>query len=309
MRTIPWVCVVALASACSAELGIARGAADEATDDSAPPAAPSPGEPDDGTQAPPEDEQRFAALPPSQTDVYVFVPNPERNTVTRIQVATLAVDTTPVGVDPQIVQTTSDYTTAVVFNRGEDTVSILDAQTLDQERVEVRANFNNMRLSPDGDWAVLWHNRANERPDDPPVEGLQSFNEASFVHLPTATHVPMAVGFNPRMVRFTPDGNLAVVVADAYLATVDLSVSDPAPVLIELEDDVQAAPQAEEVIVAADGSFAWVRQFGATELLVVDLVDGMIQTVPAGDNPTDLDLSPGGDQAIALARGSQELWV
>ncbi|MEO0604592.1 MAG: hypothetical protein AAF211_24370, partial [Myxococcota bacterium] len=56
-------------------------------------------------------------------------------------------------------------------------------------------------------------------------------------------------------------------------------------------------------------SFAWVRQFGATDLLVVDLVDGMIQTVPAGDNPTDLDLSPGGEEAIALARDSQELWV
>ncbi len=312
MKQLPWWSALALVTAgCSADAALFSG--DEAPRDgdygtyapSPEPGGDYPGEP----TAPPEDEAAFASLPPSQTDVYVFVPNPDRNTVTRIQVATLAVDTTPVGVDPQLVQTTRDFERAVVFNRGEDTISILDAVTLEQDRVEVRENFNDMRLSPDGEWAVLWHNRANERPDDPPVDGLQSFNEASFVHLETGTHVPMAVGFNPRMVVFTPDGTLAVVVADAYLATVDLTVSEPVPVLIELEADVQAAPRAEEVILAADGSFAWVRQFGATELLVVDLVDGEIATVPAGDNPTDLDLSADGTEAIALARGSQELWV
>lgn len=266
---------------------------------------PPPGEP----APPPEDEAAFTSLPPSQTDVYVFVPNPDRDTITRIRVDTLAVDTTPVGSDPQIVQTTADYTSAVVFNRGDDTVSILDTGSLEQRRVEVRENLNDLRLSPDGDWAVLWHNRANERPDDPPVDGLQSFNEASFVHLPSARHVPMAVGFNPRNVVFTPDSTLAVVVADAYLATVDLTVSEPQPVLLELSDGASPPPPAEEVVLARDGSFAWVRQFGATELLVVDLVDGLIDRVPAGTHPTDLDLSADGTEAIALARGSQELWV
>jgi len=188
-------------------------------------------------------------------------------------------------------------------------VSILDAETLAQRKVDVRSHLNDLRLAPNGKWAVLWHNRANERPDDPPVDGLQSFNEASFVNLVTGEHFPMAVGYNPRMAVFTPDGSLAVVVSDASLAKVDLTVSEPRPVLIELEDDVQDAPRAEEVILATNGSFAWVRQFGATELLVVDLYTGVIEAIAAGVNPTDLDLSADGNEAIALARGSQELWV
>ena len=142
------------------------------------------GDDDDGgtsTTAPPEVEEDRLLLPPAQTDVFVFVPNPERDTVTRINVRSLAVDTTMVGTDPQIVLTTPDFGTAVVFNRGDDTVTLLDADTLEQDNVDVRANMNDMVLSPDGGWAILWHNVARERPDDPKVEGLQSFNEVDFV--------------------------------------------------------------------------------------------------------------------------------
>ncbi len=269
---------------------------------------------DDGaatdTTAPPEEpEDAFALRPPAQTDIYVFVANPERNTVTRVNVRTLAVDTTSVGFDPQIVLTTPDRRKAVVFNRGDASVTILDASTLDKQFVDVRANMNDMVVSPDGSYAVLFHNKAREQEDDPSPDGLQSFNEASFVNLDTGEHFPMAVGFNPRSVRFTPDGLLAVVVADAYLATVDLTVSSPSPTLIELEPDTLSTREAEEVIVAPDGSFAWVRQLGATTLLVVDLDTGAVRRVPAGNNPTDLDLSFDGTQAIAVARGSKELHI
>ena len=260
-------------------------------------------------ETPPPEQERDLLLSPAQTDVYVFVANPDRNTVTRIDVATLRVDTTSVGTDPHIVLTTPDYATTVVFNRGDDSVSVLDTGTLAQSIVPVRDNFNDMVLSPDGRFAVVWHNVLQEREDDPTPEGLQSFNEVSFVELATLAHAPMAVGFDPHMVRFTPSGDLAVIVADAYLALVDLTASPLVPRLIELEPDALDAPTAEEVIVAHDGSFAWVRQFGANDLLVVDLLDGSIAHVPGGDNPTDLDLSPDGSEAIAVARGSAELWV
>jgi DNA-binding beta-propeller fold protein YncE len=207
------------------------------------------------------------------------------------------------------VLTTPDYTTAVVFNRGDDSVTVIDAATLDKNTVDVRDNFNDMVLSPDGRFAVVWHNVLREEEDDPEPEGLQSFNEVSFVNVESLEHSPMAVGFNPQMVRFTPGGDLAVIVADAYVATVDLTVSPLLPHLIELAPGVLDPPSAEEVIVAPDGSFAWVRQFGASELLVVDLSDGSIDEVPAGTNPTDLDLSPDGLEAVAVARGSSELWV
>ncbi|MEZ4239782.1 MAG: hypothetical protein R3F59_27215 [Myxococcota bacterium] len=262
-----------------------------------------------GSTAPPEQEEDLLLLPPAQTDVYVFVANPERNTVTRIDVSTQQVDTTEVGVRPDLVLTTDDYRQALVLNRGDDTVTVIEAPTLEKRTVPVRDNLNNMVLSPDGTWAVLWHDQAREEPDDPRAAGLQSFNEISFVHTETAAHFPMAVGPNPRMVRFTPDGATAVVVSDSLLARIDLTSLPLLPELIELAPGELDPPLAEEVLVAADGSFAWVRQFGATELLVVDLDSGVIDRVPAGVNPTDLDLSPDGRQAVALARGSDELWV
>ncbi len=267
------------------------------------------GAPEPTTSPPPEQEEDLLLFPPAQTDVYVFVANPERDTVTRVDARTLAVETTLVGSGPRLVLTTPDHGTAVVFNAGDDSVSLLDAATLEQRAVDVRDNLNTMVLSPDGAWAVLWHAAARVDPDDPPPDGLQSFNECSFVHLPTGEHRPLAVGFNPRMVRFTPDGGLAVVVSDDVLAVVDLRREVLSPDLVELAPGDLDPPAAEEVVLAPDGSFAWVRQFGATELLVVDLATGGVAAVAAGDNPTDLDLSPDGTQAVAVARGSSELWV
>jgi DNA-binding beta-propeller fold protein YncE len=268
-------------------------------------------EPDLGstTSAPPEEETDRRLLPPAQTDVYVFVANPDRDTVTRVNVRTLDVDTTPVGSRPEIVATTSDYQTAVVFNDGDDSVTILDAATLSKQTVDVRENLNQMVLSPDGAWAVLWRDSLATDPDDPPPEGLQSFNEVSFVGVRDGAHYPMPVGFDPKMVRFVPDSSLAVVISDAEIATIDLTVTPLVPERIELAPSVLDPPAAEEVIVSDDGSFAWVRQFGASELLVVDLGDGTVESVPAGENPTDLDLSPDGQLAVAVARTSAELYL
>jgi DNA-binding beta-propeller fold protein YncE len=305
MRTIQQALIGVLAVGCASNQGFGDQLPPPPADNAPDTTGTSNTDPDTD----PPEEERDLLLSPAQTDLYVFVASPERNTVTRIDVDDLRVDTTPVGSDPHVVLTTPDYATAVVFNRGDDSVSVLDTETLAQSVVPVRDNFNDMVLSPDGRFAVVWHNVLREREDDPPAEGMQSFNEVSIVDVATLAHAPMAVGFNPHMVRFTPGGELAVIVADAYLALVDLTVSPLVPRLIELVPGVVDPPSAEEVIVAEDGSFAWVRQFGADELLVVDLVDGSIAEVPGGVNPTDLDLSPDGNHAVAVARGSAELWV
>lgn len=256
-----------------------------------------------------EEEEDLLRLPPAQTDVYVFVANPERHTVTRIEVRSMRVDTTPVGQDPRIVVTTPDRTRAVVFNRGDASVSVLDAATLAQEVVDVRPNLNDLTISPDGAWAVLWHNAARERPDDPPVDGVQSFSEASFVRLSDATHQPLAIGFDLQMVRFTPDGSLAVIVSDSTLALVDLTQDELRAERVELQPGVLDPAHAEEVVVAPDGSYAWVRLFGAPDLRVVDLVDRTVTLVPAGLEPTDLDLSPDGATTVSVSRSTHELFV
>ncbi|NCG20131.1 MAG: hypothetical protein GWP91_14070 [Rhodobacterales bacterium] len=263
---------------------------------------------DTGSIPPEEEDDAFFKLPPAQTPDYVFVANPTRNTVTRVNVQTLAVDTSQVGINPQLVQTTDDYQTAVVFNSGEDSVSILDIDTMAQSIVPVRDNMNAMRLSPGGQYAVLWHDADAESPDESAAGGLQSFNEASFVDLDSGAHFPMAVGFNPRDVMFSASGEVAVVVSDEYLAIVQLDTQPLVPSLIRLTDEIDP-PEAEEVVVTPDGRYAFVRQFGADEVLVVDLVFELLASIPVGLNPTDLDLSPDGTQVVVVSRAVNEIWV
>lgn len=264
---------------------------------------------DAGVGLPSEDESDFLAMRPAQTDVYVFVANPGRGTVTRVNVETLEVRTTEVGNDPRLVLTTHDYQTAVVFNRGDNTVTLLDSATLEGTTVPVRANLNSMALSPDGAWAVLWHDENAVRSDDPAPQGLQSFNEVSFVDVHAGTHTPMIVDYDPKGVEFTPDGRYAVVVSDESLALVDLLASPLSPTLIPVTDDFIDPPVAEEVEVVPDGSYAFVRQRGTTDLVVVDLVTRDVERVPVGQDPTDLDLTPDGQTAVVVARGSRELYL
>ena len=123
---------------------------------------------DDDSELPEE----YLALPPSQTDIFVFVANPTRDTVTRINVLTGRVDTVNVGVEPRLVVTDPNFGFAVVLNRGDDTITRLDADSLDQVRIEVREGMNRMTLSPDGRWLMLWHDPLAVEPEDPDDEGL-----------------------------------------------------------------------------------------------------------------------------------------
>ena len=112
-------------------------------------------EADDGLGS--ENESDFMSLRPATTNVYVFVANPERNTVTRIKVPELEVLTAEVGVEPLLVETSSDYTRAVTFNNGSDDISIIDSETLSVSDVSIRSNLNQMKMSPDGKWVVCYH--------------------------------------------------------------------------------------------------------------------------------------------------------
>ena len=307
--------LIGSAAGCSADNGFGadeRGYNDSSSDqsDTAYYGAPGSENDDDGDGlGESEKENDFLAYLPAQTDIFVFIANPARDTLTRVNVNTLAVDTVDVGRDPRVVLTTRDYSKTVAFNFGDDSVSIVDANTLEVTTVEVRDNFNTMVLSPDGNFAVLWHDENAVRPEDPVPGGLQSFNEASFVNLTTGEHYAMAVGFNPREVQFTPNSSLAAIVSDEYLALVDLTQALLIPRLVPVTDDFVTPPKAEEVLISPSGDWAFVRQFGAQDLVVVDLNLETTTRVPVGANPTDMDLSPDGASAVVVARGDREVWV
>ncbi|MCK6504338.1 hypothetical protein L6R53_13200 [Myxococcota bacterium] len=296
--------------ACSADMSLYKGADD--SDGSWADGGSTDGQGDgaaaDGGATAPEDEDSFFSLAPAATTAYVFVANPDRDTVTRVAVPSLAVITTEVGDHPIAVATTSDYTKAVTFNEGDDSVSVIDAETLAVSDVAVRANMNAMAMSPDGRFVICWHDQDVDE-EESSEGGAQSFNEVSVVDTEALTHAPLVVGFNPRAVQFSADSSLAVVVSDAYLAVVDLSAEELSPERIAVSDDLVDPPEAEEVLLTPDGRFAFVRQFGATELVVVDLAEQVVDHVAVGSNPTDLDLLPDGQRAVAVARDSHELWI
>ncbi len=267
-------------------------------------------EPDDDDGLGSEEEDDFLKLAPAVTNAYVFVANTSRGTVTRIAVPELEVVTVEGGTDPTVGTTTEDYTRAVVFNQGSDDVSIIDAETLDVVTVPVRDNLNHMVVSPDGVWAIVYHDA--DKPVDPDIHddgGIQSQNEISLVDLDGGVHFPMVVGFNPNDVAFTPDSLVATVISDAYLAVLDLTDTSPSPELIEIAEDVLEAPAAEEVVINGEGTYAFVRQYGSDELVVVDLATLWVDRVPAGSNPTDVDLTPDGESIVVVARASKELAI
>lgn len=251
-----------------------------------------------------EDENDYLKMAPAATDVYVFVANPDRNTVTRIAVDDLSVVTAEVGDTPSTVVTTADYSTAVTLNEGSDSVSILDAATMTVREVGIRDNFNRLALSDDGHWVMAWY--------DPDAESLGttggaiSFNEASFVDVVTGTHYPMAVGFNPHDVKWTRDGSRAVVVSDNALAVVDLTAATPSPTMITLDDEGDAPPAA-EVVLSPDGHWAFVRQEGSDALVVVSLDDQSVSSVTADEGLSDIDLNPSGTSLAAVARTARKV--
>ena len=189
-----------------------------------------------------------------------------------------------------------------------NTLSIIDAETLEIQTVAVRAGRNEMVMSPNGEWVICYFNQASDEPGAR-GGGAQSYNDISLVNVNTLAHYPMVVGANPHGVHFSHTGDTAVVVSDSYLSHIDLTADEPAPEHIMITDDLVNPPVAEEVVLSPDGQTAVVRQFGATSLVHVDLLSQHTTPLDVGTNPTDLDITPDGSALVAVARGSSELWV
>ncbi len=308
MRTAtPFLIILVLFGCRAAEFDLDPGYEDRAGDADAD--ADADGDADADADADPEIEDDFLELTPAQTDTHVYIANPGRDTLVRVDAFTQEVVTIPVGRGPAEVWTSPDNATVAVFNAIGDSVSLVDTATLETTEVPVRDELNRMVPSPDGRWLVLFHDQNAVSVDDPAPSGLQSFNEVSFVDVEQGEHQAMAVGFNPRDVQFTPDGSLAAIISDESLALVDLDADPLTPTIIRVTDVLVDPPIAEEVVLSPDGSWAFVRQFGADWLVLVDLSTAEIIEVPMGANPTDMDLSPDGSTLAVVARTSSELWL
>ena len=190
---------------------------------------------------------------------YVFVANPDRNTLSRINVQTLSVLTTEVGELPAVVLSTPDETKAVVFNKGSDSVSVVDSTTMQVAHVDVREDFNQMVMSPNG----AGSSATTMRPPSiqmTPLPRVHAPSTRSVWFIWTTWNTPHGRRFNPRDIQFSNDGARAVIVSDAWLAVVDLGAEAQSPHRIQISDDTVYPPEAEEVVLTPNGDQALIRQ-------------------------------------------------
>ena len=267
-------------------------------------------EPDNDDGLGSETENAAPLLLPATTNQFVFVANPDRNTVTRIDVESLQVLTAEVGVHPILVETSADFSTAITFNDGSDSISIIDAQTMDVTDISIRANLNQMKMSPDGKWIICYHDLNGEN-GGASSGGAISFNAISVVNLETFEHTEAVVGSHPHDIQFTDDSSLAVVIADDYLAAIDLSQETIHPKRIAIANDLVNPPRAEEVLLDPAGRYALVRQYAVDQLVLVNLQveQDPVSMLDVGANPTDMDVSSDGSQAFVVARVAKEIWT
>lgn len=309
-----WAAAALAAAGCASEGVAARDSSGEADDDYMGDddygAADDDASDDDSAPPPEEEDNDFLTARPVGADRFVFVVNTERDTVSKIDVDTLAVTTLPTGARPVQVAVTPGGEQAVTFNADSDDVSVIDVAAGAVTDVAVRDDLNTLAMSPSGGHVLCYYDTDNEDGASPP-SGVQSFNDVSVVDLGTLETQSFAVGFNPTDVHFTPDGSLAVLSSDGALSLVDLSrpIAEVGGELVLISDDQLDPPEVEEVELTPDGRFVYGRRRAANEIFAVDLESLEVMALPAGDDPSDMDLSPDGASVVVVSRGTQELLV
>ena len=110
----------------------------------------------------------------------------------------------------------------------------------------------------------------------------------------------ISVGFRPRAVQFSSDGARAFVITEDGISILDFDAIDRGPTIARLVSlgDSLAATQSIDVQVTPDGAFALARREGDSTLRLINLVDGKIETLVAGQLRLP---SPAGDRRMATA--------
>ena len=171
---------------------------------------------------------------------------------------------------------------------------MIDSQSLSVQEVEVRGNLNTMKLSPDGNWVVCYHDLNGENGDQG-TGGAISYNAISIVNLETLEHTEAMAGAFPKDVQFSGDSSLGVVISDDYLSTIDFTQTPPTLHRIPIADDLVNPPLAEEVLLDPKDAMPSSDNTVSTSLVLVDLETSgdPISMLDVGANPTDMDVSPG----------------
>ena len=250
-----------------------------------------------------EDQATVKLNPPTAAGRYVYVMDTALGAVARIDSESLQVRPIRVGERPTVLRTNPDRNAAVVLNAGDSTVSIItsEADRDDVRTVSVVRHANSLALSRDGRWAAAFYdNRVAERGD--PIGSLQ---EVSLVDLDQARTYRLTAGFAPREVRFTTDGERAVILSRGGLNVVRLAAVAEDTVLpfvaIDEEHPFEFEPQ--QVALDPTGELALIRRTDERPSLYrVELGSGAVSRVTVDAPPSDVRIVPDGGEALVAVR-------
>lgn len=236
---------------------------------------------DAGTAAPlpPEREVEVPFQAPQAGKTTVYVPNPGTHRVAAVNATTFSIETLSSGLAPTYAATVPGQDVAVVLNLGSGDASILrtDAGKTQVTRVPIGHDQNAIAVAPDGGHALVWFDaRASSKL-------AQSFQDVSVLNLAAGKEASrgVSVGYRPRAVQFSRDGQRAFVITEDGISVIDLAVTDDRPTIanqITLGDKVGEATST-DVQIVPDGTFAIARRDGDTRLRLINLATGAIETL------------------------------
>jgi DNA-binding beta-propeller fold protein YncE len=270
---------------------------------------------DGGEPLPPEEELEEDFEVPAAVGRFLWAANPKSNRVALVDAVTLEVQAFDAGFAPTylagVPRVGDSPGGAVVLNElsQDATVFLLPAddeapvtpETLTVHTLAVHRHANAWRIGPNSRFAIAWSNaRAFERNVDP-TQGLQDITVLDLgVSPPTATR--LSVGYRPSQVFVDAAGERAYVVSQPGITVVHLTHDDGPRIERELFLPEHPSGGARDVSITPDGSLAFVRLEGQSEVLVLQLATDTRVTVSLPAPVTDLDVSADGLRAVAVMR-------
>lgn len=270
----------------------------------------------------PEVERTTLGIEPQTVDNFLYVLNPDLDTVSKIDFTRLGPDvkitTIPVGPSPSLIRACRSSSSVcvsdspIILNRGDDTVSIVNVQTDTAKSVAIRKDLNQLVLSPTGEYAVAFWDSilADEENESFSLTGSGSNNGISLIDTAGATARSWAIGLDPSEVRFTPDGERAAILSTSLVSVlyVGEGINNVVPLQVPIGNFSDNVLTPSDIEITDDGRFAYILAAEFSGVFIVDLVNGDVGELPLDARPSDLDLSPDGDLALLTMRGDDSTY-
>ena len=270
-----------------------------------------PGQPD------PEPEERFNFRRPQPSRNYVFVASPDLDSVAKIDGGSLDITSIEVGDRPTVVRTWRDSNTAIALNEGSSDVSIIhaSAERDDVVTLPIREGFNQLVMAPGGVFALAYLDYASGRPDAPALPDIGRFQDVNLIRLTDGDEAVfnVAVGFHVLEIEFDDDGRYAFIVTEDGISALELATvtgdTSERPVKVSEDPFEDADAVDREVEVTGDGTLALVRSTVLQGINLISLPGGELAHLPLPGVPTDLDIYPDSQRAIAVMKDARAVAV